>query len=189
MLTGRGRLAHRGRYVNLYLNGLYWSAHNDWLGPACWCAPGAALSDASRFFDKNWQSGRRSRCRFANEGFLWQIWDAEISMGSSLTGTALVNTHRVTNCNHTLIGSPDTDVDSQLTCDVPASAAEIYNALRKHSPFFRRLFADRLQSHFFNGRVLSRPQMEARIARLREQLNMPMGAESARWGGANFGNP
>ena len=31
MLTGRGRLAHRGRYVNLYLNGLYWSAHNDWL--------------------------------------------------------------------------------------------------------------------------------------------------------------
>ena len=38
-----------------------WGAQNDWMGPVFRGTPGVNLTDASRFFNKNWEAARRSR--------------------------------------------------------------------------------------------------------------------------------
>lgn len=161
-----------------------WGAQNDWMGPVFRGVPGVNLTDASRFFNKNWQAGRRSR-GLLTAGFLWQTWDAEISMGNSLT--SLVSTMRVSDFNHTLIGTPVADIPH--VAGTPGPPAEIYYALRKYSAPFRIKFADRLQKHFFNDGVMTVAANQARMQSFRNLLDLPIVPESARWGDVNTGDP
>ncbi len=167
-----------------------WGGQNDWLGPVFRGVPGVNLTDASRFFNKNWEAGRRSRGPDPSP-FYFQVWDAEISMGNSLSG--LVSTMRVADFNHTLVGTPTTDTsdtrNTSRTAGVPGPAAEIYYALRKYSPAFRMKFADRLQRHFFNDGAMTVDRNQARLQRFRDLLDLPIVAESARWGDVNTNNP
>lgn len=163
-----------------------WGAQNDWMGPVFRGVPNVNLTDASRFFNKNWESGRRSRGLLPGDGFFWQVWDAEISMGQSLA-TELVPSMRVTDFNHTLIGTPVSEI--ARAAGTPGPIAEIYYALRKNNASFRRRFADRLQKHFFNDGALTKARMQARLQSFRDQLDLPVVPESARWGDVNSGNP
>ncbi len=161
-----------------------WGAQNDWMGPVFRGTPGVNLTDASRFFNKNWQAARRSRGTDLT-GFFWQVWDAEISMGSSLTSFGL--TMRVTDFNHTLIGTPASEIAH--IAGTPGPAGELWYALRKHNPAFRMQVADRLQKHFFNGGAMTVTNNQARMQSFRNLLDLPLVAESARWGDVNYNNP
>jgi hypothetical protein len=156
-----------------------WGAQNDWMGPVY---RGTGSTNASRFFNKNWEAGRRSRGEDPT-GFFWNVWDAEISMGNSLTN--LVATMRVDDFDHTRIGTPASI--SGIT-GTPGPPAQLYYALRQN-PAFRMRFADRLQRHFFNGGVMSASRNLHRLTSLETQLNLPLVAESARWGDVNTGDP
>ncbi len=162
-----------------------WGAQNDWMGPVFRGTPGINLTDASRFFNKNWQAARRSRGGDPI-GLFWQTWDAEISMGNSLTN--LVPTMRVNDFNHTLIGSPAGEPIAHAA-GTPGPAGEFWYALRKHNPTFRMLVADRLQKHFFNGGAMTVANEQARMQSFRDLLDLPIAAESARWGDVNSGDP
>lgn len=156
-----------------------WGAQNDWMGPVFL---GTGDQDASRFFNKNWDAGRHSRAGTPGT-FRWNVWDAEISMGNSLT--AFFYPMREANFDHTRVGTPDYETGIAGT---PGPPAEIYNALRQNAAF-RARFADRLQKHFFNGGAMSRERNAARLQALRDQLELPIVAESARWGDVNSGDP
>lgn len=156
-----------------------WGAQNDWMGPVFL---GTGEQDASRFFNKNWDAGRHSRAGTPGT-FRWNVWDAEISMGNSLT--AFFYPMREANFDHTRVGTPDYETGISGT---PGPPAEIYNALRQNAAF-RARFADRLQKHFFNGGAMSRERNTARLQALRDQLELPIVAESARWGDVNSGDP
>jgi hypothetical protein len=164
-----------------------WGAQNDWMGPVFRGVPGVNLTDATRFTNKNWQAAIRSRGPDPGRLF-WQTWDAEISMGTSLT--SLVATMRVTDFNHTLVGTPASDIP-HVTGQPgnPGPAAEIWYALRKHNPAFRMMVADRLQRHFFNDGAMTVASNLARLQTFRDLLDLPIVAESARWGDVNTGNP
>ena len=162
-----------------------WGGQNDWMGPVFRGTPSVNLTDASRFFNKNWQAARRSRGGDPT-GLFWQTWDAEISMGNSLT--SLVPTMRVTDFNHTLIGSPAGEPITH-TAGTPGPAGEFWYALRKFNPTFRMLVADRLQKHFFNGGAMTVANEQARMQSFRDLLDLPVAAESARWGDVNYGDP
>jgi hypothetical protein len=162
-----------------------WGAQNDWMGPVFRGVPNVNLTDASRFFNKNWESGRRSRGPLPTAGLFWQTWDAEISMGNSLT--QLVPVQRVSDFNHTLIGTPTTEIPR--AAGTPGPPAELWYALRRYNNDFRRRVSDRIQKHFLGTGALSRDAMQARLLMLRNQLDLPIVAESARWGDVNSGDP
>ena len=166
-----------------YLTAQMWAGQNDWMGPVFRGVPGVNLTDATRFFNKNWEAGRRSRGTLPTDGFRWQVWDDEICMGSSLNTQTF--TMRVSDFNHTLIGVPATEY-AHLS-GVPGPPAEIYHALRKYSPAFRRRWADRLQHNFFNNGPMTTARNQARLLGLRNELDLPIVAESARWGDVNSG--
>jgi len=161
-----------------------WGGQNDWMGPVFRGTPGVNLTDASRFFNKNWQAAIRSRGPDPGRLF-WQTWDAEISMGNSLT--SLVPVMRVTDFNHTLIGTPASEIPR--VAGTPGPAGEFWYALRKHNPVFRMMVADRLQKHFFNDGAMTVPNNLARLLSFRTLLDLPVVAESARWGDVNTGDP
>ncbi len=161
-----------------------WGAQNDWMGPVFRGVPGVNLTDASRFFNKNWQAAILSRGPEPGRLF-WQTWDAEISMGNSLT--SLVPTMRVTDFNHTLIGTPVSDIPR--VAGTPGPPGEFWYALRKYNPVFRMMVADRLQRHFFNDGAMTVANNLARLQYFRDLLDLPIVAESARWGDVNTGNP
>ncbi len=57
------------------------------------------------------------------------------------------------------------------------------------NPEFRLLVADHVQRHFFNNGVLSVAAARARMNSLSNQLDLPIIAESARWGDSKVANP
>ncbi len=90
-----------------------------------------------------------------NAGFRFFSWDTETSMTDIRANMANENND----------GNP----------------SEIYQQLRKNSEF-KLLFADHIQENFFNGGPLSPEATAARYNRLAQQLDLPIIAESARWG-------
>jgi hypothetical protein len=159
-----------------YLIVQMWGSQHDWMGPVSRSSDG---SDASRFFNKNWESGLLARGPTPGKIF-WSSWDAEISMGSSLTST-LVATMRINDFDFTRIGDPYAR-GGNFT--VPGPPAKLYRAMRQNAQF-RRLFADRLQKHFFNQGAMTADNNLRRLRGLRQELHLPIIAESARWGDVN----
>lgn len=101
----------------------------------------------------NWIAARN---RVDNkDGFRFFSWDSETSM---------------------------TDVRANMTNENnDGNPSEIYQELRKNAEF-KLLFADHIQENFFNGGPLSPEAAIARYSKLAEELDLPIIAESARWG-------
>ena len=147
-----------------------WGCQNDWMGPVF-----RQGFNYSRFFNKNWNAGRLSRGA-TRTGFLFSVWDAEISMGAQLVFSNVGG--RIVDFDHTRVG------ETGFGSTAPGPPAQIYNALRSNAEF-RLRFGDRLQKHFFNDGVLTPAAAGARLASLRNLLVGPIVAESARWGDVN----
>lgn len=173
-----GQLLNIDDFID-YLIVQMWAGNNDWVGPVF---RGTGSQNASRYSNKNWQAGIRSRSAVPGK-FLWNVWDAEISMGSGVS--AYVDEMRVLDYDHTRIGQPYSESGVFL---VPGPPGVLYHALQMNRRF-RTRFADRLQKHLFNGGVLTTANSIARITALQNQLNSPIVAESARWGDVNSGDP
>ena len=124
--------------------------------------------------NKNYWAGRD---RVAGTGYLFYMWDSEWSMGIRSD----LNTNRI---------------------GVDNGVAEPYSHLRDNEEF-RVLFGDRVHRHFFNGGTFyvdpASPQWDpanpernrpaARMARLGEQIQHAIVAESARWGDQHMSTP
>lgn len=136
-----------------------WASDEDWLSPYFL---GNQELDSFRN-DKNWYVARRSRN--AQDGphpFFFYNWDAEMSMGIPFSG----------------LQTPSLDF-SRINND--GSPGIIYDALRRN-PEFQLFFADRLQKHLFGGGALTTGPLQQTWDDLHEPLDLPMVAESARWG-------
>lgn len=102
--------------------------------------------------DTNWYAARN---RAGSEGFQFFVWDSEVSLK--------VKARNI--------------IDSTY----PFSSAELFQRLRVNNNF-QMLFADRIYEHLFNDGVLTSEQTAVRFTALTEQMNLPIIAESARWG-------
>ena len=101
----------------------------------------------------NWLAARN---RVTNEsGFKFFCWDAETSMAD-------------VNYNNVDINNED-------------NPSWIYQRLRGNKDF-KMKFADRIQSCFFNGGVLSPEACAERYIKLADEIDIAIIAESARWG-------
>ena len=165
-----------------YLIVRIWSGDYDACGPV-YLKNGLQEAEAGYFDNKNWYAARRSRGEPGT--FLFHVWDGEMSMGAHLMLNRGLNNippwlgyyppQRIAGFDSTRIGTP-------------GSMAWPYAALRAYPPF-RRLFGDRLQRHFFgDGRLTTVRNLE-RLDSLTSQLELPLVAESARWGDVNRFNP
>ncbi|RYD32121.1 MAG: hypothetical protein EOP86_16405, partial [Verrucomicrobiaceae bacterium] len=161
-----------------------------WAGDYDWCSPiylrnGNQEGQVGYFDNKNWYAARRSRT--VPGGYVFHSWDGEMSMG----------THLMTNLFATG-GSPPSWLTYPPAQDVAGfdstrvgtqgSVAWPYAQMRGF-PAFRRKFADHLQRHFFNGGAMTTEANQARLDSLTAQLQLPILAESARWGDVNRNDP
>ncbi|MBN2011896.1 lamin tail domain-containing protein [candidate division KSB1 bacterium] len=89
------------------------------------------------------------------KGFQFFSWDAE---------------HILEDVNH-----------NNLNLNTSGSLSSFFQRLLKNNNF-KRLLADRIQLHFFNGGALTAEAGRARYIKLAEQIDMAIIAESARWG-------
>ena len=140
-----------------------WSGDYDWCGPIY-----EGNTNETRFDNKNWYAGRRSRN--GDGKFLFFCWDAEMSMGLHLKpfGAQRVTNFDLTRANDS--GSP----------------VALYNRLRSYREF-RMRFADLLQKHLFHEGAMSTANNQARLAAMEDEIEDAMIAESARWGDEGFG--
>ena len=157
-----------------------WAADYDWMSPI-YLKGGTTDYSVGRFQNKNWYAGRRSRN--GADTFHFFPWDGEFSMGLNylLSQTSLPPG----------LGSPPPqhvlELNTTRVNDFGGPAWP-YSALRKF-PAFRSKFADRLQKMLFNNGALAPPNIVARLSALEAQLDLPIVAESARWGDALKGSP
>ncbi len=216
-----GWLATAGRYIHVYINGLYWGMYEvseriddnfcaDHLGgaPADWdviadftnAADGTitawnslftfinsadltaqagyesalAQIDIVNFVDyyllhahcdaEDWPQHNGYAIRNRNvAGSKWQflVWDQEIVLDPTL------------NLDRLSPSAPNTTTDK--------TAGRLYQKLRVN-PEFRLLFADRAHRHLDNGGALSTAAEQARWQAFADILDLPIVAESARWG-------
>lgn len=139
-----------------------WSSDEDWLGPMS-----RNGSDITKFANKNWYAARKSRNGI--QPFRFYCWDAEMSMGIPFAAS------RGYENNLTLV-------------DDTNSPGQIYDALRSH-PAFRIRFGDRLHKHCFNDGPFTSTRLKLSWTNLVNQAELPMIAESARWGLEAWGSP
>jgi len=160
-----------------------WAGDYDWCGPI-YMKNGTAEAEAGYFDNKNWYAARRSRGSAPGK-FLFHVWDGEMSMGTHLMlNRGLGNIppwlsyyppQRIANFDSTRVGTA-------------GSVTWAYAALRNYPPF-RQKFADHLQKHFFGGGRMTTAANIARLESLTSQLELPLIAESARWGDVNRFDP
>ena len=91
-------------------------------------------------------------------GFFFFSWDADRAFQEGLLA------------NRTVVHSRDND-----------SPTKFYHALRAH-PEFRQIFADRMERAFFGDGPVTRENATASFRQLAENIELPLLAESARWG-------
>lgn len=101
----------------------------------------------------NW-AAMRNRVK-PDKGFKFMCWDAELMFGSV---TSNILNEKNSNC-----------------------PSNVYQQLLKNDEF-KRLLADRLQQHCYNGGVLTPEVSTARWMKRANQIENPVNAESARWG-------
>ena len=157
-----------------------WAADYDWMTPI-YLKEGATDYSVGRFQNKNWYAGRRSRN--GTDTFHFFPWDGEFSMGLNYLASQ-------TSLPPSLGSPPPQHVLGLNTTRVNdfGGPAWPYSALRKF-PAFRSKFADRLQKMLFNYGALATANVVARLSALETQLDLPIVAESARWGDALRGSP
>ncbi len=166
------------RYIDHLLIRM-WGGDHDWLGPV---AVPTITGNAAAFNAKNWYAVRNTRTTSPGA---WRFftWDGEITMGNHLLISHLVDR------DSTLPGlfwpavnmrKLDMDFTGIAQSGTPAAP---WNALRAH-PEFRLNVADRAQRLLFNGGLLSPQAAAARVNALISELDLPMVAETARWGAA-----
>jgi hypothetical protein len=159
-----------------------WSGDYDWCGPV-YLKNGTQEAEAGYFDNKNWYAARRSRG--AAGRYLFHVWDAEMSMGTHLMlnrGLGQQPPWLSYYPPQRIAGFDSTRVGTQ------GSQAWPYAALRSYPPF-RQKFGDRLQKHFFHEGAMSTAANQARLDSLTSQLDLPLVAESARWGDVNRFDP
>ncbi len=161
-----------------------WAGDYDWCGPI-YLKNGNQEGQTDYFDNKNWYAARRSRTQPG--GFVFHSWDAEMSMGTHLMGN-LFSTGE--NPPSWLTYPPAQDVAGFDSTRVgyPGSVTWPYARLRTF-PAFQRKFADHLQRLFFNNGAMTTAANQARLDSLTAQLQLPIIAESARWGDVNRNNP
>ncbi len=159
-----------------------WSGDYDWCGPI-YLKNGSQEAAVDYFDNKNWYAARRSRGQ--PDRFRLHIWDAEMSFGSHLMlnlGLGYQPPWLPYYPPQHLAGFDSTRVGT------PGSPTWPYAALRTYPPFQQK-FGDHLQRHFFNQGQLTTAHNTARLDALAAQLDLPLVAESARWGDVNRFNP
>ena len=212
--TAMGRLTTRQRYLHLYINGLYWGLYHIFERPSApflaahlggeredydalnlgepvdgditaWntmhrlgaagvedpAAYDAVLEylDAPNLLDfllinfysgnvdwdhNNWYAGRR---RAPGAGYKFFVWDAERTYWD-------IQSNRVTLNN----ASRPTGLHTRLRANAD----------------YAMLFADRIQKHFFGDGVLTPESAESRWLERAREIELPLAAETARWGDA-----
>lgn len=208
-----GRTSAHGRYVHLYLNGLYWGLYNI-----------AERPEAS--FSASYFGGDKTEWDALNKGIVvdgdnvrWNqaISIAEAGISDDAGYAALSRYVDIPNLIDYLIinfygGNQDWGVgnwyaaakrqdgcgfkffcwDTERTLEDPTghnvtgidaanSPARLYARLRQN-PEFRMLFADRTHRFLFNNGVLTPDACIARWRNRAAQIDLPVIAESARWG-------
>jgi hypothetical protein len=161
-----------------------WSGDFDWDGDQFLKNDSGTLeADVSYFTNKNWYGGRKTRNGAGK--FFFFSWDAEMSMGNHL----MVNLGIAGNPQWLADPPPQrqTRFDSTRVNTLWAPAFP-YSALRSYPPFQRK-FGDRLQKHFFGDGALSAASTITRATNMEAILQLPIIAESARWGDVNENNP
>lgn len=160
-----------------------WAADHDWLGPATMPSlTTGTTGNVAYYQNKNWYAARNSRAAGSHPWHFF-TWDAEISMGSHLlyrwwdssstqpAGLAFPNGHQVMTMDMTGVSALNTP-------------AAVWDALRVW-PQFRTRVGDRARRLFGPGGALSAERAPARLEQMRNQLDLAIVAESARWGRAN----
>ncbi|MDZ7261251.1 MAG: chitobiase/beta-hexosaminidase C-terminal domain-containing protein [candidate division KSB1 bacterium] len=222
-----GHPAGHGRYVHLYLNGIYWGVYNpteridkefaaDYLGGNA--DDYDVIKDYSEVVDGN-KIAWNKMMSLANKGLADNISYQRIQ-GKNPDGTLNPNYEAyvdVVNLIDYMIlnfygGNWDWDHHNWVAVrnrvqpgkgfkffswDAEHILEEIYaNVLNENNnncpsqlfqrlrenADFRRLFADRVQLHCFNGGVLTPESAKARWMARAEQIDLAIIAESARWG-------
>ncbi|MFN0130342.1 MAG: lamin tail domain-containing protein [Verrucomicrobiales bacterium] len=83
----------------------------------------------------------------------------------------------------------DSDVILRTTLDANVvnrgGPENLWATVRRHEAF-RRLLADRAQKFFFNGGMLTRDRVLAQFDELAARVELPIIAETARWGGGSY---
>ena len=149
-----------------------WAGDYDWLGPAY---DPYTVQNVSSFFTKNWYAVRDTRAAAPGT---WQFftWDAEISMGSHLLPELIQFRNDIIWPSY-LQRKLDLDLTRISRANTPAAP---WAALGAH-PEFRLKVADRAQRLLFGNGALSPVIAAARVDALRQELDLPIVAESARW--------
>ncbi len=172
-----GSLVGLDRYVDHLLIRM-WAGDHDWLGPAYLPSSTLGTTGNVAVYDyKNWYAARDSRA-VAPGTWRFFTWDGEISMGNHLlyrffdglaTPAGLDFPHlREMNLDFTGIAGANTPA-------APWAAMAAY-------PEFRLKVADRARRLLFYNGALSPALASARIGAFIQELDLPMVAESARWG-------
>ncbi len=171
--------------VNHYIDMLLlrmWASDYDWMQPIYLQRNGLEYF-AGGYTNKNWYAGRRTRN--GSDTFHFFPWDAEFSMGLSYLFSQSAGSLPPE------LGNPPAqhilDLDHTRISDYGGPASP-YTALRNF-PEFRDRFADRLQKHFYNNGALTPEKTVPRLQAMAARLDLPMVAESARWGDALKGHP
>ncbi len=158
-----------------------WAGDHDWLGPAY--MPSSTLgitADAAVYSGKNWYALRDSR---KTQPGPWQFftWDAEISMGNHLLFRLFDSLPTPAGLDFPHFRELNMDVTGISRANTPAAP---WAALSAH-PEFRLNVADRAHRLLHHDGALSPAAASARMAALIQELDLPLVAESARWGGVS----
>ena len=204
-----GQVAAPGRYVHLYLDGLYWGVYNLMERPDA-----AFQSEHQGGADEDWDVVKHGGPQVVDGGIAsWnsvygKATDSPLDYDDvlseldavSLVDYMLVNFYGGTNDwlpNNWYAAQGPSGKYQFFVWDAEMgfnnvnhtgksnanSPARIYSELRE-SAEFRMLFADRAQKALFEDGALTSSASQARLQRLADEVECAMRAESARWGDA-----
>jgi hypothetical protein len=206
-----GRVSPHGRFVHLYVNGLYWGLYDPGEKPDASFAAhyfGGEKEEYDAFNSDELIDGNATAWNamfaIANAGItndaaytaIQQYLDIPSFVDYMLINLYAGNTdwpwHNWTAIRRRLPGAGFeflswdaewtlSDVNGNVVGVNTGAPGILYNALRAH-PEFRQLFADRVQQHFFNGGALTPAQVEARWLKRATEIDRAIVGESARWG-------
>ena len=158
-----------------------WAGDHDWLGPAYMPdGSGGVTANVAVFSGKNWYAVRSSR-KPQPEPWQWFTWDGEISMGNHLLFRFYDGIETPAGLQYPHLRELNLDTTGISRADTPAAP---WAALLNHSEF-RSKVADRAHRLLHNSGPLSPAVAADRLDDMITELDLPIVAESARWGGVS----